>query len=405
MNKRTWKVMLALISMLALVAASCSSSSTDTTTGSGDEDSDTTSAEGEAAPELEGEPIVVGMIGDATGPTSDVGVSYIEGQRGYVEYINANGGAGGREIDLVWQDYQYDVAVAEQLYEQYTSEGAVAFMGWGTGDTEALKERITEDEIPFISASLSEALADPSETPYNFLPAATYSEQIRVALKHIADEGGSSVAVFHNDSPFGTSPLADAEKYIADEGLDIEFQSIAMPGGVTDFVGQITQAGDVDYVIIQNVPSPAATLVNDLVSSGNDAQVICLNWCGNEVLVELAGDNAEGVLAVQPFLAKNSGAEGLADIQATGGDDVQIGYIHGWFAMQSMISAIGDVVESGDEVTGPAIKEALESQKLTTGGISADISYSADSHAGMSGAPIQVVTDGEWTPFKDVIVP
>ncbi len=400
MRKQKWMAVLALFSAMALVAAACGSS--DVTAGTGGTDS---GGEGGEPTELEGEPIVVGMIADLTGPTSDVGVDYFEGQKGYIDYINANGGANGREIELVSQDYQYDVAIAEQLYEQFVSEGAVAFMGWGTGDTEALREKIAADEVPFMSASLSEELADPSATPYNFLPASTYSEQMRVALKHIADEGGTSVAVFHNDSPFGTSPLADGEKYIADEGLDIAFEAIPMPGGVTDYVGQITQAGDVDYIVIQNVPSPAATLVRDLVSSGSDAQVICLNWCGNEVLIELAGEEAEGVLAVQPFLGANSGAEGLTDITATGGDDVSIGYIHGWTAMRSMVTAISDVVESGDEVTGPAIKEALEGQTLSTGGLSADISYSSDSHAGMTGAPIQVVADGKWTTLKDVIVP
>jgi branched-chain amino acid transport system substrate-binding protein len=335
-------------------------------------------------------------------------VAYADGERAYIDFVNANGGVGGREVELLWQDYQYDVATAEQLYSQFVSEGAVAFMGWGTGDTEALRARITADQVPFMSASLAETLIDPAETPYNFVPASTYSEQMRVALKYIADQGTpASVAVFHNDSPFGTSPLADGEKYIADNGLDITFNAIPMPGGATDYTGELAQAGDVDYVIIQNVPSPAATLVRDLVTSGNDAQVICLNWCGNEVLIELAGDDAEGVLAVQPFLGGASGAEGLTDIIATAGsaEAATTGYVHGWTAMRVMVSAIETVVADGGEVTGAAIAEALANTTVSTGGLSADISFSADSHAGMTGSPVQIVDGGAWQPLTDVIVP
>ena len=107
-----------------------------------------------------GEPIKVGAIFDLTGATGDVGTPYSEGVKGYVEWLNANGGVEGRPIELISADYAYKVDVAEQLYTQYVSEGVVAFMGWGTGDTEAMRTKIAEDKIPFMSASYSAALLD-----------------------------------------------------------------------------------------------------------------------------------------------------------------------------------------------------------------------------------------------------
>ena len=102
--------------------------------------------------------IKVGAIFDLTGPTADVGTDYGDGVRGFADWINAQGGIEGRPIDLIFQDYGYQVDRAEQLYSQFVNEGAVIFMGWGTGDTEALRMRIAEDEIPFSSASLSHRL-------------------------------------------------------------------------------------------------------------------------------------------------------------------------------------------------------------------------------------------------------
>src|SRR5688572_19076063 len=89
------------------------------------------------------DPIKIGAIFDLSGPTADAGTPYSSGIRAYVDYINAQGGIEGREIELVWQDFAYDVSRAEQLYNLFvTQDQVIAFQGWGTGDTEALRARI-----------------------------------------------------------------------------------------------------------------------------------------------------------------------------------------------------------------------------------------------------------------------
>jgi branched-chain amino acid transport system substrate-binding protein len=150
--------------------------------------------------------VKVGGIFDLSGATADVGTPYAEGVKAFVDSWNQKGD--GPKIELISEDYKYDVAVAERLYSRLKSEGVVAVQGWGTGDTEALRGRITADKIPFMSGSYAETLEDPAETPYNFVVGTTYSDQMRIALQHIADtEAGAQVALFHHDSPFGESPL------------------------------------------------------------------------------------------------------------------------------------------------------------------------------------------------------
>lgn len=119
-------------------------------------------------------------------------------------------------------DYAYEIPQAEDLYRRYVNDEVVAVMGWGTGDTEALRTRVANDELPFISGSFSEELTDVEESPYNFLIAPTYSDQIRVALNHIDQEtdGEARVAVLHNDSPSGTSPVGDGSDWVEEQGLE-----------------------------------------------------------------------------------------------------------------------------------------------------------------------------------------
>jgi branched-chain amino acid transport system substrate-binding protein len=393
----------AALASLALVLAACGGNGDGGDTGGTTDDGNG----GDAASEADGDPVIVGGIFDLSGATGDVGTPYAEGVRDYIAWRNSEGGVGGRPLELEWQDYAYDVATAEQLYSQFVSAGAVAIQGWGTGDTEALRTMVADDELPFMSASWAETLIDPEETPYNFVVGSTYSDQMRVALKWIAEDSGgdAEVAVFHHDSPFGESPVSDGQAYIDDEGLDLGYQSYAMPGGATDYVGDLSRAQSqgADYIVIQNVASPAAQLARDVQSQGLDLQIVCLNWCASELFIELAGDAAEGVVGVHPFVPPtaedNPGLDPIRDHLGEDGLASQnIFYVQGWYTMHVMAEAIAEVVESGEEVTGPAVREALESMDaIDMGGVSENVDFTADSHRGMSGSNVYRVEDGILT--------
>jgi branched-chain amino acid transport system substrate-binding protein len=359
-------------------------------------DDDDTAGGGDGA-----ETVKVGGIFDLSGATADVGTPYAEGVKGFVDYWNKQGD--GPKIELISEDYKYDVAVAERLYSRLKSEGVVAVQGWGTGDTEALRGRITADQLPFMSASYADTLTDPAETPYNFVAATTYSDQMRLALQYIAEQSASAeVAVFHHDSPFGESPLEAGEEEASELGLG--FEAYAMPAEATDFVPQLNRAKaqGAKYVVIQNVSTPAAQVAKNIKEQGLDMTVVCLNWCGDEQFIELAGDAADGALGVLPFAPATAEAKGLQEVQG----DVQgqgVHYVQGWYTMALMAEGIKAAAEKGD-VTGESLKAALEElPAFETGDVSAPIDFSADSHAGMPGAKIYEVKDGKWTEVTDLL--
>ncbi len=365
-------------------------------------------AGGEAAP------IKVGAIFDLTGPTSDVGKPYAEGIKGYVEWLNANGGVNGRKIELVAADYAYKVDQAEQLYSQFVQEGVVAFQGWGTGDTEALRSRIAADQIPFMSASYSANLVDPKEAPYNFVIGTTYSDQAIIAIKWAMQDweaqgnaGKPKVALVHHDSPFGQSPVEDAKAFAEANG--VAFMSLPMPKGATDYVAELTKIKDfgANYIIIHTVSSPAAVFVKDAKAQGMDAKIINLNWCSDEFFIELAGDAAEGVYGVQPFTPPSVPVEGHKtpmEWAKANGKKVDVHFIQGWYTMDVMTAGIRKVLEQGKEVTGPNIKAALETlTNYETGGVTYPITFTPESHRGNLGSRIYQVSGGQWTKVTDYI--
>ena len=400
MNRR-WKLLVGAVSLLLLLAA-CGDTPDETVDDTEDVD---------AAPP-DGDPIVIGGLFDMSGPTSDIGAPYGDGVIDYFEWRNEQGGIEGRPVELQWEDYVYDVATSEQLYTDFVAQGAVAFVGWGTNDTEALSARVARDEVPYLSGASTDSLADAEGAPYNFPLVPTYSDQLRIALKWIEEQGDATeLAVMHHDSPFGEAPLEDGAAYVEEQGLAFGYETYRMPSGVTDFIGDLVRvqgSQDPEYIYVQNITSPAAQLAGDVRDQGMDVQLILFNWGADELFIELAGDAAEGTIAVQPFAPPATGAEGheapaqFLEERGDSLDDRGARYVMGWYAGHTVAEAIAWVINEGLEVTGPNIKTALEEMDpVDTGGVSVPISYSADDHRPATSSHLYQVQDGQWVLLEE----
>src|SRR5438132_12336887 len=119
--------------------------------------------------------VKIGAIFDLTGVTSDVGKSYAAGFRDAVAWTNENGGINGKKVRVVEVDTGYKIPETVAAYKRMVNDEKVIMInGWSTGDTAALKAQGTQDKIPYISASLSADLPDPSQTPANITGAPGY---------------------------------------------------------------------------------------------------------------------------------------------------------------------------------------------------------------------------------------
>jgi len=358
--------------------------------------------------------VKVGGIFDLTGATSDVGIPYANGIRDCVRYINEQGGINGRQIELIDEDYGYNLERAEAVYTRLVEEEKVlSIMGWGTGDTEALRPHIAADHIPSMSASYSEDLTIMEMAPYNFLIGVTYSDQMRIALRYILDNWTDTsrpprVAFLYNDTRFGLSPIQDGRDYAAAHGIEVVDEQIISLSAIdaTDEL-QAMAARNPDYAIVQETTAAGSVIVLAAQELELSTQFILLNWAADEKLIALSGKAAEGVLGTVPFTFIFQDAPGLAEIrafnQAQGGDPAtrNIRYVQGWVTMRVMAEGIR---QAGDNLTGEGIREGLEGlTNFDTGDITAPITFSPTSHRGATALRIYQVRGGEWAPITDYI--
>ena len=270
----------------------------------------------------------------------------------------------------------------------------------------------------------TDVLNDPSDSaPYNFLVGTTYSDQLVIMLQYMMEQWAAEgndmadmlVAFFHHDSPFGTSPLADGEAVAEMSG--VQAVRVAMPRGATDLSAELenadTRLNGMTHIIIQNVSSPAALLVRNVaeIGMGEFVQIGCLNWCSDEILIELAGEAAEGVLGALPFGPHSVPVAGLENpaawLESQGSSlaEASLHFTQAWWTMSVILEGVRQVVENGEELTGANVKAALESlDGYSTGDVTSDTSsFSPDDHRGNRSLIIFSVEMGEWQAASDII--
>jgi len=367
-------------------------------------------AGGEQASSSEGKTIKIGGLFDITGATGDVGTPYAEGEEAYIEYIMSKGPVNGYTIELIGEDYAYKIPEAQKLYQKFKSKDKVAaILGWGTGDTEALRQQVAADKLPFFSASYSENLKNLEESPYNFLTAASYSDQARSVLKWIKDnhQGGTpTVALIYNDTAFGKSPIQDAKDYAKEIGIEIVDEQIVDLKAL-DATSQLLnmQKKNPDYAIIQQTWGATATILKDAKKLGIETQFIGLNWATGEGLIPIAGDAAEGFIGVVTHAFPYEDLPGMAEVkeylesQGKTFDDINQKFIQGWVAAKILVEGI----KLADEpTTGEGIRQGLEKiSNLDLGGLAAPVTFTPDNHAGTNQIRLAKVENGKFEVFTD----
>ncbi len=356
--------------------------------------------------------IKIGGLFDLTGGTGDVGTPYAEGEKAYFEHLATKGLVNGYKLELIGDDYAYKIPEAQKLYQKLKSKDKVAgVLGWGTGDTEALRSLVATDKLPYISASYSENLKNLEESPYNFLVAATYSDQARSAIKWIKDnhKGGTpTLAFIYNDTAFGKSPIEDAKAFAAEMGVEVVDEQIVELSAL-DATSQLLnmKKKNPDYAIIQQTWGATATILKDAKKLDIDTQFIGLNWATGEGLLPIAGEAAEGFIGVVTHAFPYEDLEGMADIkeylESKGKtiDDINQKFVQGWVAASIMVEGVR---LSDDPTSGEGIRKGLEKiSNLEFGGLAAPISFTADNHAGTNQIRLAEVKNGKWEVFTDYI--
>jgi branched-chain amino acid transport system substrate-binding protein len=361
--------------------------------------------------------IKVGGIFDLTGITSDVGKSFAQGVRDGVSWTNTNGGINGKSIKLVEVDYGYKIPEAVAAYKRMINDDKVIMInGWGTGDTEGLKEFVNKDKIPYVSASFSGHLSNPAKTPYNFFVAPTYSDQLRAWLRWVKDDWKDKsrnprVAFMYGDNAYGKSPMEAGRQYCKEIGVDLVDEAI-LPGAFQDATSQLLslkQKGT-DYAYINVTTTGVSTVLKDARKLGLAIKFGSNPYGFSEALPGVAKEAAEGVTGVMPdvpFGEKVPGMKRLSDfhLKHHPGDTHDALYVRGW----TYVLVWGEALKRADKkgaLNGEGVKAALETlSNFDLGGLTNNVTYTPTDHRPSTKTPIYRIQDGKLAKIAEYDMP
>ena len=262
--------------------------------------------------------IKVGNLVDYTGATSSTGKFSGPGKVDAIAWVNANGGINGKMLEADTVDYSYQTQRAIQLYKKWKDEGAIAILGYGTNDTEAMVGFIAEDKMPYFSFSFSGHLTDPTgispkakegkvkPAPYNFFGAASYSDGARALILWAAEDwkkkgtaGKPKYIHLGDNHPYPLAPKEAGENLARESGFDV-LPSIqyALAGG--DFKAQCLalQSSGANYAFLANTTGANVALLRSCATVGVNVQFMANVWGMDEAGMKAVGKGVDGLVQV-----------------------------------------------------------------------------------------------------------
>ena len=365
--------------------------------------------------------IIIGLECDRTGPTQVVGVVLCPGYHDYVDLVNSKGGVAGHMIRVDEIDHEYKVPPAVEAYEKYKTEGAVVVALYGTPQTYALTEKLTEDRIPGTSPGFGRAdAADGTRYPYIFPIAATYWSQAAAAVQFVkgqlGDLHGKRIAYLFYDNPAGREPLPILEDLATREGFQLKTFAVPPPG-----LEMGAQALDIarrfraDFVIAHLFGRSPSVSIKELGRVGYPLKkVLSFVWGSAEADIQAAGGfaAANGYYTMQ-FAGVGSNFPVLDEIRAMyrkAGKEPPaamastVYYNRGVLQAALAVEAIRNALaaKGGGPITGDDVRKGFEHIKdFTLGGLVPPLAITSENHEGGGWVQVWQVKDGKLVRVTD----
>ncbi len=343
------------------------------------------------------------------------------GVEAYFEFVNANGGVNGRQIEFIYRDDAYNPTNTSQIVNQLVLEDEVfAIMGGlGTPTHNAVTDFLNSEGVPdLFVASGSRLWDDPENKPTTFGWQPDYEIEGKIIGQYIAENfPDARIGLFLQGDDFGEDGSAGARQFLEDQ---IVSEQTYVPGN-TDVRPQISalQAAGADFVLGFNVPTYTALSQLTALQLGYDPEWFYSNVGSDSVLVgSLLARFSEGQVSDASLLEGAYTTQYIPGLDTPenewtqlwqrvwdehGGDDELTNFrLYGMSQAYTMVQALQS---AGQNPTRDDLVAAVEQAGGDWEGPGfAPFRYSEDKHAGYGGMLVGRITGDTTEDLTPVLV-
>ncbi len=321
--------------------------------------------------------IKIGVLAPLTGTNAEYGKGFEVGTQMAVDRINAAGGINGRNLELVVKDSKGDQKESSDLCRMFGDDQQImAIIGDFTSGACMANAPIV-DEAKIVQLSPTASNPDyAGMSDYCFSIMGRQDGEAPFYAKYILGKymGVKKLGVIYINSDWGKSCFDNFKSQCDEEGLEI-VEAVNYVQDEKDFSSLITKlkAASPDVICIMD-QGAVPQVINQIRGSGwTDIPITTLGPGTSEQLIDLCGENAEGLLLTSPFFFDPDDAELTAwkdeFIKKAGFEPT----IHPVCAYDC-VSLLAEAIKAcGDEVTRTNIRDNLA--KVDIVGVSGPLKF------------------------------
>jgi ABC-type branched-subunit amino acid transport system substrate-binding protein len=344
------------------------------------------------------EKIRVGMIADLSGPFSTLVKDIVLAQQVFWDKINADGGIGGRQIELVIEDNKYDVPTHLQKFApmKATDSKGVLILAQSTGSphSAAIKADLEANHIIAIPLSWYSGWADPTLGKNIFEAYSNYClESMNVMEWMQKNQGVKTVAIASFPGEAGQDAAAGAKKGAEAVGVKVVYDGEGKivppsPTNPNPEVGSIVDAivaSKADVAFIAANPSALGRIIGGAAAKGFAGKWTGFTPSYNPALLK---SDIKGILDSSYYqsgytVAFGTDVPGMQDMSdaikgARPDAPVSDAYVYGWTEAQITAAILKQAAENGDLTRAGVEKAAFELDKVDFGGLAPSQTWSGD---------------------------
>lgn len=427
MRKRSGtRAVLASALALAMLATACS--------GAG-ELGESVDADLDVAPGVTDDTVVIGSHQPLTGPAAPGYMAVSQGAAAVFEYVNAQGGVNGRQIDYRVEDDKYDPSETIDVTRQLVIEDEIFAMvgGLGTPTHSGVLDYLNDEGVPDVFPS-SGALAwnNTEEHPLTYGWQTDYTKEAKIQGEYIVENfPGKDVGYLYQNDDIGVDSQAGLDQYLGDEVVARQHYESEVPD-LSSQMAEMENSG-AEVIVCSCIPAFVALAMLEAAGMGYEPQWVVSSIGGDTATLQALlstfteGTDAEDVPA-DAFLADtiitsymprvededDDWAQFFLAVYEEYGDGGPVTNTH-VFGMTQAVMFAQVLKSAGEDLTRQSLIDALETQEWQGPGYTPFSSSDGDhgGHQGVyvvqykSGGDIEMVqearvTDREGGPIEEV---
>jgi ABC-type branched-subunit amino acid transport system substrate-binding protein len=340
--------------------------------------------------------IVLGQSAAFTGPAAELGIQFQQGAKLWFEQVNAQGGVGGKTVEIRALDDGYEPDRCAANTQKLIAEDVHALFGYiGTPTSLAALPLLTKAQIPFI-APFTGAMG--LREPFNkqvFHLRASYNDETALIVRQLTNLGLKKIAVFHQNDAYGKAGLDGVILALDKLGLKpvatatVERNSVDVAAAV-----RTINAAMPDAVVQISAYKSCAAYIRAARAAGYGGTFYNVSFVGTQALADELGKDGAGVVVSQvmpsPYYPARPIAREFADaVKKAGNVQANFSSMEGYLAAKVVTEGLrraGNRIGSREALIQGI--ESIGSQSL--GGF--QVNFTASNHVASSFVELSMLT-------------